>query len=581
MSEGPEHSHQPDEHQQSGDDERRDEGETRVSDEGEPLELTAIPFGPSADEFSFVAEQVLSHPAVRALLNETDHRVLSVRALPEESKSSSPSSEDGFRAIVYDYTNGRTIRVEGDLAAIDPASYGEVRLGEFASRPLASDEEFAAAVDVVMHDRELRREIEAGEIQPYRPMPPVLDEELPDGRMERIVNVGLRSTGEEPSHRFVGVRMFDRAIIDDHPLLPHPGVGECEPPPNLEGCADTGSAGQVWVTVTQGGQTVWRFLVLRPTASSGTNGSGVELRFVDYRGRRVLYRAHVPILNVEYQSDGSEIGCGPTYRDWQNSEACFDAPLGYDVIPGYRVCSSPAKTILDSGTDAGNFRGVAMYVQGQEVVLVSEMQAGWYRYISEWRLHADGSIRPRFGFTGTANPCTCKVHHHHVYWRLDFDILTAWNNLVQEYNDPPIIGSSNWHTKTYEIRRPRDASHKRMWKVTNASTSEGYLLKPGSNDGNQTSYGVGDVWVLRYQGNEIDDGQGFSTAPALSTAHLDNFRSPAEPVANTDVVIWYVAHFMHDEASGVPMSHWVGPDLVRINPRRRFETSRVDRFETG
>lgn len=568
MTDGSEHHNHPHEHDEPGGEPQEDD-ETHASDEGEgePPELTATAFGPSDDRFAPAAEQVLLHPSVWALLEGTEHRVLSVRSLPEETKSASSCPDDRFRAVIYDYTNGRTVQVEGELAAIDLESQGDVRVSEFASQPLPSDEEFEAAVDVVMHDREMRREIKAGAIQTYRPMPPVLDEELPDGRMERVVNVGLRSTGESRSHRFVGVRMFDREIIRDHPLFPRPDVGECEPPAGVEGCASTGTGGQVWVTVTQGGQTVWRFLVLRPAASSGTSGSGVELRFVDYRGRRVLYRGHVPILNVEYSSGGTEIGCGPTYRDWQNQETCFEAPLGFDVIPGYRVCSAPAQTILDTGNDAGNFRGVAIYVQGQEVVLVSEMRAGWYRYISEWRLHTNGTIQPRFGFAGTANPCTCKPHHHHVYWRLDFDIVTAWNNLVEEYNEPPIIGSSNWHTKTYEIRRPRDASHKRQWRVTNASTGEGYLLKPGPNDGNQTSYGVGDLWVLRYHWNEIDDGVGFTTNPALSAAHLDTFRSPAELVANTDVVLWYAAHFMHDEAAGAGGSHWVGPDLVRI-PRR-------------
>ena len=64
------------------------------------------------------------------------------------------------------------------------------------------------------------------------------------------------------------------------------------------------------------------------------------------------------------------------------------------MAPGFRLCPSPAKTIIESGTDAGNFRGVAIFVQGQEVVLVSELAAGWYRYISAWRFHADGTIRP-------------------------------------------------------------------------------------------------------------------------------------------------------------------------------------------
>ena len=36
----------------------------------------------------------------------------------------------------------------------------------------------------------------------------------------------------------------------------------------------------------KGGQTLWRFLAVRPAASSGTNGSGIELRYVDYKGKR-------------------------------------------------------------------------------------------------------------------------------------------------------------------------------------------------------------------------------------------------------------------------------------------------------
>jgi len=56
------------------------------------------------------------------------------------------------------------------------------------------------------------------------------------------------------------------------------------------------------------------------------------------------------------------------------------------------VCSAPARTIIESGTDAGTFRGAAIYVDGTDVVIVSELSAGWYRYISQWRLRADGTI---------------------------------------------------------------------------------------------------------------------------------------------------------------------------------------------
>jgi len=192
---------------------------------------------------------------------------------------------------------------------------------------------------------------------------------------------------------------------------------------------------------------------------------------------------------------------------------------GNDVAPGIRLCNSPATTILDTDDDHGNFKGVAIYVQGQEVVLVSEMEAGWYRYVSEWRFHSNGTILPRFGFGAVQNSCVCNLHHHHVYWRFDFDIETPGNNLVQEYNDPILVGNSHWHKKTFEIRRPKDPSRKRKWKVSNSSTGG---------------------------------------TPDQCKAHIDNFIN-GEGVANQDVVIWYAAHFTHDVH--VETGHIVGPTL--------------------
>ena len=186
---------------------------------------------------------------------------------------------------------------------------------------------------------------------------------------------------------------------------------------------------------------------------------------------------------------------------------------------------------------------------------------GWYRYISQWRLRADGTISPRFGFAATANTCTCLAHHHHVYWRLDLDVDGISPNRVEEFNDPPIVGGSNWHLKTFEIRRPRDPGRNRHWRISNPRTDASYLLTPGPADGDASSYGVGDLWVLRYRGTEIDDGQPFTTDPNLSRARIDSFAIPAEPVVDQDVVLWNAAHFLHDEAHGHPGGHYVGPDI--------------------
>jgi hypothetical protein len=253
---------------------------------------------------------------------------------------------------------------------------------------------------------------------------------------------------------------------------------------------------------------------------------------VKYKGKTVLFRAHVPILNVEYEQQAP--GCGPHYRDWQYDEFWFQCS-GTDVAPGFRLC--PAKTILDTNTDGGNFRGVAVYVEGREVVLKSVLSAGWYRYVSEWRFGVDGTLKPRWGFARVlegAN-CVCVAHHHHVYWRFDFDIETAGKNLVTEYNNPPLF-DSNYHDKLFEIRRPKDYSRQRRWEISNTRTKRRYALIPGPQDGTSTAFGhrfrhrrrVG----LQYHHTELDDG---SPEPK---AHLDEFLTGESVKDRCGYLVW-------------------------------------------
>ncbi len=143
--------------------------------------------------------------------------------------------------------------------------------------------------------------------------------------------------------------------------------------------AEAPGSARVRVRVLRSGQELWSFTVLRPQNSTPIQfgkGSGVELRQVRNRGRLMLWQAHVPILNVLYDD-------GVTYRDWQNEETQFHAVGSDPVGPGWRLCSGPPATILECGTDVGNFQGVALWYDDGELQIVSEVQAGWYRYISE------------------------------------------------------------------------------------------------------------------------------------------------------------------------------------------------------
>lgn len=528
------------------------------------LHIQVEPWGPDARVADSILCNLFDRPPIQEYLADSDYRLLGFEFVGTPTKTRTPRPPTRYRATVYDYTNNRTVFLEG---CIDEREL--VLISESNIQPLPTGEEFEAAVHILRDDPDIGPALREGLLQPYPPMPPIVQDEaeLPDGRVERTLAIGLLPINTDRfRNEIIGVNMINRGVIHYEGRAPHGANaddGLCGLPYTQQSTVSY-APGQVWITVTQAGQVVWKFLAVRPAASSGTNGSGVELRYVDYRGKRVLYQAHVPILNVQY--DGN--ACGP-YRDWQRQEGMIQAN-GIDVASGFRLCSAPATTFIDTGSDAGNYTGVAIYVQGQDVVLVSEMEAGWYRYISEWRLHTDGTIRPLFIFSAVQNHCVCNRHHHHVYWRLDFDIRTPGSNIVREFNDPPLFPPTNWHSKYYEIHRPRNPTTHRKWRVENTATGEAYEIIPGPNDGVATAFpdwpfGLGDVWFLHYRSTEIDDGV-IAVGPPYEAFILNAWKN-GEVISNRDVVVWYAGHATHDflsEPSG-HFGHIVGPELRPVN----------------
>jgi len=513
-------------------------------------------FGPGPPLVKRAGQQLLRNAAVRAAVDGAQHRLLAVRLVDPPKKSRQPVEPSRVRATIYDYDNHRTLHAEADLSDLD-----SVAVTETARQPIAVQDEFDAAVALLKKDAELGPAVKDGTLLAYPPMPPLLHTPLPEGNLDRKVTVGLIPAANLVAHEIVAVDLATGDVTRFKGGAPPTALADHDPcgVPRAAGqaTAERGTAGQCWITVRRGSSVLWRFLAVRPAASSGRDGSALELRYVDYRGRRVLHQAHVPILNVRYDRDV----CGP-YRDWQWQEGKIIA-RGRNVAPGFRLCSVPAQTIMQSGTDTGDFLGVAIYVLGDEVVLVSELEAGWYRYVSEWRLHANGTIRPRFGFAATTSSCVCNKHHHHAYWRFDFDIGTPGRNRVREFNDPPLVrGGPHWHPIRFETKAFRAPRRDRKWRVENAG-GRGYEIRPGAHDrtAKGDTYAKGDLWVLRYRPGQIDD----YPLSGGTENELDKLVN-REPVLDQDVVVWYGAHFTHDVRShdeSVP--HIVGPDLVPVN----------------
>jgi hypothetical protein len=535
------------------------------------------PFGAGARNINSLRSKLLNRPRVQSYIrsiigkgsekkNKQGLRLLSFELLPENTVTKRVAFPKSYSAKYYDYQNNCCLTVKGKLGQHNPTE-----LVESKQQPLPNNEEFQDAVGILSKREPITGQaIQNKILKPYRPMPPLFIQETSQGDIERALCIGVRPTdtvssnnnSKQQRHEIMVVNMIQKSVVRFDDRAPQNSRAEellCGSPDAAQITADRGIPGSAKVTVTKGNTLLWDFVVTRPAASSGTNGSGIELQYVNYKGKRVFRRANVPILNVQYDQDV----CGP-YRDWQYEEGMIEAQ-GDDVVPGFRLCPTPAKTILDSGNDQGNFLGVAVYVDGeeqQEVVLVSEMEAGWYRYISEWRLHANGTVKPRFGFGAVNNSCVCNPHHHHVYWRLNFDVGDTKKNIVEEYNDPPVSGSSNWHLIKYETKRLRNPSSNRKWKIKKGETGKGYMINPGPNDGIADSFGKGDIWFLRNRPNQFDDGV-VAIGPPYE-AQLDDFVNH-ELIRNKDIVVWYGAHFTHIATDDDTTGHIVGPDLVPLN----------------
>lgn len=525
-----------------------------------PLSVTIEPWSGLSPASGPVGKAAMASAAVKAAVQGHRHRLIATQMIhPDVDGRTRTATPREFSCIVYDYDANRQLVLRG---RIDRPQ--EVTVSERGGQPLPSQEERDAALGILAGDPDFGPKLRDGSLTAFRPMPPVTVHDPGDPSPERVVTVGLRGDGPMVTTQIVGVNMVRDEVVrfpQGAPAAAIAAPNECGMPSAGQGTTASDEPGAARIVVKQGATVLWRLLVIRPTASSGETDqrSAIELREVDFRGQRVLRRAHVPILNVRYAGDA----CGP-YRDWQWEEGMFRA-VGADPAPGFRMCGAPAKTALDAGQgDTGNFRGVAVYVEGDEVVLVSELEAGWYRYISQWRLHRDGTIRPRFGFTATQNPCVCNVHNHHVYWRLNFDVDDAGQNRVQEFNKAAGGAKGAWTTLRFEGRRKKNAPTKRRWRVTNAPATRGYEIVPGTTDGvSDDAFGVGDFWALRLRPGQIHDGvTGVTGTPADVKAQIDRFVNN-ESIDGQDVVLWYAAHFRHviQASDGSEHGHVVGPEL--------------------
>lgn len=493
---------------------------------------------------------VFDRPELRQKLAGARYRILSTvfqSQLPEKESYFENASENydrtqcfeqAFQIDVYDYTSDRLLEISGNFLKTH-----ELKIRQSSDQPAATPDEFAEAVEIVRSHPDFSGT--QAHWKPYEAMPPILKQ----GR-NRVVPVGLFPKDPSFDHEIVGVNLSTLKVIRYPTGAPPTALAEitaCAPPSANQSNTARGTAGQATITVQDGATELWKFRVTRPSVSSGRWGSAIDLRDIFYKGKRVLSQLHTPILNVLYDQNL----CGP-YRDWQYSENPFQA-VGTLMAPGILQASEKPSTLLDSLVDRGNFRGIAVYTELDETVLVTELAAGWYRYKAEFRFHKDGTLKPRWGFAAIQDSCTCNRHHHHGYWRMDFDIGSGAN--TAEYFD-----GTQWNPVSTEARFHRDATHQK-WRISEAASGTKYEIEAGLTDGTADVYGKGDTWILKYMNGQIDDSRFYRN----TSINIDAFDTN-QNVFNTDLIFWYGVHFTHTSDDTRHSFETVGPTIRPVTP---------------
>lgn len=217
--------------------------------------------------------------------------------------------------------------------------------------------------------------------------------------------------------------------------------------------------------------------------------------------------------------------------------------------------------------------------RGRELVLWGSFKAANYRYLIKWTFRDDGVVLGEMAATGANLPSLpTTAHAHSAMWRLDID-LNGWPNdgvhrlvhtestlaATDTYVPVNTEQGLRWNPDEVTTLHIMDST----LKNARGSTS-GYMLSAVrmASIRHQEPWTRNDFWVTRYNGAEM-------RPDFLPTT----YTNPAQPVMNSDVVVWYwgpIHHMFRDEDgvlsgntfTGVAQTMWTG---FMLKPHNLFD----------
>jgi hypothetical protein len=120
------------------------------------LSLRIVPFGPSQNVIDRISTALIRNKSMQKYLGRSKYRLLYFELIDSDAKRKKKENNKGkhkplppnrFHATLFDYTNNRTIFVDG---SIDKPRHVEIT--ESAIHPLPTKDEFDEAVKVLMEN---------------------------------------------------------------------------------------------------------------------------------------------------------------------------------------------------------------------------------------------------------------------------------------------------------------------------------------------------------------------------------------------------------------------------------------------
>ena len=168
--------------------------------------ITVTPWGPDQATIDDTKSALLKDRKLQRYLAGKSYRMLSFDFLESGVKEAKPEPPTRYRATFFNYTSNQAISVTGKFK--EPG----VAITLLSEQPTPSPEEFDAAVSILSKDPVLGPAIRDGSIEPYPSMPPLADINLPAGKVERTLTVGLVSK-DGKTNEVVGVNMIRESVL--------------------------------------------------------------------------------------------------------------------------------------------------------------------------------------------------------------------------------------------------------------------------------------------------------------------------------------------------------------------------------